>query len=311
MIKKTIVDCQIKAKENNGKCLSIDYINSCTKMLWECSMKHRWRTKFGHINSGHWCPKCSTKIAHKKQKLKNGLIKAKSMAYKKGGKCLSSEYTNFHTKMLWECKNKHMWKATYGNIYQGYWCPYCAGQIITIKDCQIKAQNMKGKCISKKYKNAHKKLLWECKEKHKWWANYNCIQQGRWCPECSCGKTQRFILNIITEIFPNFNVYSDYRKFKWLKLKTNKQELDIYVSGLKLAIEYDGEQHFIPVRFGNMPEKEAKIRPEYIKKLDKIKNKKIREHPEDIKYFIRFSYKEPITREYIFNKIKRFIKEKI
>jgi hypothetical protein len=61
-------------------------------------------------------------------------------------------------------------------------------------------------------------------------------------------KGEKTCLNIIKEIYPNNN-FEKIRP-KWLiNKKTNKPlELDIYCDELKLAIEYNGEQHykFIP-----------------------------------------------------------------
>ena len=42
-------------------------------------------------------------------------------------------------------------------------------------------------------------------------------------------------------------------------------------------------------------------------KRDRLKNKKIHQHPEDVKYFVRFSYKETITKKYVLNKLEKII----
>ena len=36
---------------------------------------------------------------------------------------------------------------------------------------------------------------------------------------------------------------------------------------------------------------------------DKLKNKKIAQNSQDVKYFIRFNYKEKITKEYVIKKL--------
>ena len=48
------------ARERGGDCLSIEYINSKTKMLFTCSFGHTWETSYNHIRSGKWCPVCSS-----------------------------------------------------------------------------------------------------------------------------------------------------------------------------------------------------------------------------------------------------------
>lgn len=155
-------------------------------------------------------------------------------------------------------------------------------------------------------------MIWECGLKHKWNATYNDISKGRKCPECNClrHKNETIIADTVKQMFPKYAVYRNYRKFNWLKSKNGRhQEIDIYVKEIKLAIEYDGEQHFKPVRFGGISKEEAKTNLKYTKKMDRLKNKKIKSHPEDVRYFIRFNYKDTITKEAIKNKLNTIIKE--
>ncbi len=59
--RKTIEDMQKMAKARGGKCLSKKYIDSKTKLKWECSKGHQWETKPTIIQQDHWCPKCGNK----------------------------------------------------------------------------------------------------------------------------------------------------------------------------------------------------------------------------------------------------------
>src|SRR5438876_825201 len=43
------------------------------------------------------------------------------------GECLSTEYKNCYTKLLWSCTKNHKWYATFKNINKrNTWCPYCS-----------------------------------------------------------------------------------------------------------------------------------------------------------------------------------------
>lgn len=271
-------------------------------MLWECDKKHQWSARLCDIkNKNTWCRKCAHFGEKNNNWLKNGLDIAKQIAKFHNGRCLSNEYINNKISMLWECSNGHIWKTLLGCIKdQKTWCPYCAGKFITIKDCKKIANDRNGKCISAKYIDVKTKMLWECSESHKWWATLNDIKSGnKWCPECASYKTQKELTNIVRKLFPKCEVYSNYTNFNWLITdKNRKQELDIYVPKLKLAIEYDGKQHFKPIDFfgGVKAFKNTQ-------RLDKLKNKKIKQHKEDIKYFIRFNYKEDINKQYIVKKL--------
>ena len=55
-LKYSIKDCKKAAKNNNGKCLSKEYISTKTKYLWECEEGHQWEARFDNILIGQWCP---------------------------------------------------------------------------------------------------------------------------------------------------------------------------------------------------------------------------------------------------------------
>jgi hypothetical protein len=48
------------AESREGKCLSKEYINGETPMLWECNKNHQWTAQFRSIKNRHsWCPHCT------------------------------------------------------------------------------------------------------------------------------------------------------------------------------------------------------------------------------------------------------------
>lgn len=107
------------AKKNRGECLSKEYKNIKTKLLWQCSEGHQWwATGFGIKHDKTWCPICSDTTLT--------IEEMRKLATRKGGKCLSSEYKNANTKLLWECKNGHQWWAKPTAIKNhGNWCLQC------------------------------------------------------------------------------------------------------------------------------------------------------------------------------------------
>ena len=118
--KHTMQYCQEIAIKKEGKCLSIEYVNTKNQMLWECKNEHQWSACFGHIVSGTWCPVCYGNI-------KPELEVCKHHATNLGGKLLSTEYVNHTTKLLWECKKGHQWKSSWTCVHnQNSWCPECS-----------------------------------------------------------------------------------------------------------------------------------------------------------------------------------------
>ena len=115
----SIEDMNKLVEKKSGKCLSLKYINSSTKLLWECENGHHWSAVPDSISRGTWCPVCSDRT------IKSSIDDMKLLAKIKNGKCLSEEYKSYNTKLLWECENKHQWMATPSNIKYGKWCPIC------------------------------------------------------------------------------------------------------------------------------------------------------------------------------------------
>ena len=54
--------------------------------------------------------------------------------------------------------------------------------------CQEYAKSQNGQCLSKEYESTHKKLIWQCKFKHIWYAMPSNVKRGKWCPTCSNNK---------------------------------------------------------------------------------------------------------------------------
>ncbi len=111
------------AIQRGGKCLSDTYINSKTKILWECADGHKWKAIPESIKRGNWCKKCADKV--RAEKRKGTIEEMQKIADERGGKCLSDTYVNSSTNLLWECAKKHRWKATPSNIKSGKWCKKC------------------------------------------------------------------------------------------------------------------------------------------------------------------------------------------
>ena len=114
----TIEGMQEIAFERGGKCLSDTYINSTTKLTWECSKGHTWEASPQSIRRGGWCPDC---LGSKRLTIEE----MHELAAERGGKCLSDKYVSLSTKVRWECREGHIWEATTDSIKRGAWCPEC------------------------------------------------------------------------------------------------------------------------------------------------------------------------------------------
>jgi len=183
--KSTIEEMQAISEERGGKTLSSEYVNSETKLHWECAKGHQWEAVPSSIKRGIWCPKCAGKQA-------GTIEEMHAIAEKRGGKCLSSEYVNKETKLKWQCAEGHQWEANPASIKRGSWCSACAGKRkSTLEEMQAIAEARGGKSLSSQYVNSEIKLKWQCAKGHQWEAKPANIKQGTWCPVCARGRTNQ------------------------------------------------------------------------------------------------------------------------
>jgi glutaredoxin len=187
--RKSLEDMVLLAKRKNGKCLSEKYIDNATKLKWQCEKGHIWEATPGHIQNGRWCPYCKRiKLA---DRFKGDFQEYKDIAKSKGGSCLSVSYVNALTKLMWQCKEGHIWEAVPSAIKRGTWCPICGinrradSLRASIEYAQRVAERHGGVCLSAQYIDAHKKLKWRCKEGHEWEASFGNVSSGNWCPFCA------------------------------------------------------------------------------------------------------------------------------
>lgn len=287
-----IEDFQKTASENDGYCLTKQYLGLNQKMDWLCSAGHQFTSRAEDVRRGSWCRECS-KIKKSKKRKQKFLNKIKNAVHAKDGVSLSKEYVDKNTKVEIKCSHNHLFKIRPHDLLRGHWCAKCAGNAkFTIKNCQEIALKRNGRCLSKNYINSKSKLLWECSEGHKFETCLGLVKYGYWCPYCK-HKTESICREVLEEIFD-----SKFVKIRpsWLVgINGYPLELDGYCEELNLAFEYNGIQHYKPVDFfGGFP------RFEIIKKNDFIKKKLCKENGvnllviEHIKKTTRDNIKEKI-----------------
>jgi hypothetical protein len=249
--KSSLNDMRELAKAKGGKCLSTEYVNGRTKLIWECAEGHTWETcpenvKGTKNRKGSWCLECS---GNKRLTIEE----MHKLAAERGGKCLSDKYVNSATKLKWECRDGHVWEATQYSIRAGGWCAECAGKKkLTIELMHQIAAERGGKCLSKDYTNIWTPLEWECSEGHRWKQTPHQIRNKKsWCRLCM--KNIYFYEELCRTTFEQlFNIDFPKSRPKWLKNPRNQSlELDGYSESLGIAFEYNGEQHYLQDAYHN------------------------------------------------------------
>ena len=233
----------------------------------------------------------------------------------KGGKLISTEYNGAFDKLNIQCGScGNEWQMSWVNLYNGgQWCPECGRnksdkkRRLTYEFVNGEITANGGKLLSAEYERNSKKLDIICADGHLFSMCYANISNGQWCQICSVRKNQKRIKEIVTDLLIEHEVLEEFDDFAWLYNRKTKgtQSFDIYVPDIKLAIEYDGEQHYKPVCFGGISLELAKENLKSQRARDRLKNNKVAQHPEDVRYFIRFKYDEPISREYVLEWFKK------
>lgn len=276
------------------------YKNNRSILLIKCIKCNKIRkTNFCSIRKHFICRRCKL------------LKKIKTIVKNKKSEIIFIKEKNKRLYVKIKCKCGNKWKMRTDNIIDGHWCSNCAkNNKRTIKDLQNVVKSKGGILLEKEYINNQTPISIKCNICKQIWIplprDITRKDRPKWCPNCSKYKSQKILQKILEKIF-NDKAEINYKKFEWLRNKETGmyQEIDIFFKKLKIAVEYDGIQHFRPTDFTGRMKREDIIRNFlYIKKMDKLKNKKIAENVKDIKYFIRFNYKDKLNHDSVIKKLK-------
>jgi len=134
------------AKQNNGECLSFEYVRSDEFLVWKCKMGHIFEKKPRDIRKS-WCPECfynkKPKVKQLKTKIRRNLKDIQCMAKKRGGTCVSQKFEKMSDRIKWKCSSGHVWIATAASVKKGSWCPKCRIHF-TEEKCRYIAEQFTG-----------------------------------------------------------------------------------------------------------------------------------------------------------------------
>lgn len=135
MKKLSIYNVHELAKSRDGSCRAKSYTNGHTPMKWRCAIGHTWKASYFNVKRGGWCPVCS-------RKAKPTIASIRALARSRGGKCLSPNYVNAFTPLVWSCHLNHTWTARANGVKSGTWCPECA------RNSRTRPKSTSDKCIA-------------------------------------------------------------------------------------------------------------------------------------------------------------------
>lgn len=290
LLEKNIINCNVEEKllMLHKKCNNTYYVN------------------IHSFKQGRRCPFC---CKTKKYDINSFKEKVKEK-YNNEYTVLSDEYKNNKTPIKMKHNNcGHIWMVVpnYFIKNKGTRCPKCFPQ--KIKKTQNEFENEIKNLVGNEYTFLEKYI----KNNEKILVRHNCdlcnnyeykikpvdfISSGNRCPKCNILSKESKGIKIIKEFLNEHNIYfkTEYPLNKEIKNKNERiLKYDIFIPDKKIAIEFDGSQHY-KIKFGNN-EKEL----ENQKNRDKRKDKYSRENNISL---IRIPYyEEKNIKEILSNKV--------
>lgn len=225
---------------------------------WKCNKGHSYKCRIAHRTIDRvGCPYCA---GHKLLVGFNDLLTIHPEI------CVDWDYNTNHPntpqsfiagsgkRASWLCHVcGHKWNATIDSRARGKGCPECAKQrradtyrknkiqqngSLQDKHPELAAQwnveKNKGLTAKDVCSSSSMNVWWVCEKGHEWRATINNRAQGKGCPYCNCERKtsvpEQIIFYYLSKLFDVKNRH-----------KIGKYEVDIYLTELRIGIEYDGQ----------------------------------------------------------------------
>jgi len=286
-----------------------EVINYKTNVLTKCNIcDYEWMGSPKSLLSNHGCPKCG----HNRNRLSN--LKTheqylKEILNKHGDKIsILSKYVNANSKIIAKCNICQCeWSCESKELLKGHGCPDCGhnrNKLSRLKTHEqylidINKIHKDRLTILGNYVNSYTRILTKCNIcQHEWEPVSNNLLKGRGCPICNINKGELIISEILNELLIDFKQHYIIENLK--NVGNGRVEFDFYLPNYNLFIEYDGMQHYKPIKkWGGVKRFEQQV------KTDEFKNKYCIDN--NIR-LIRIPYTDldKIDKNYIINLLKIF-----
>lgn len=266
------------AAERGGECFSLEYKDTKTKLVWQCSEGHVWRATLANVkHRGSWCPHCyrsrssgvktgvvlSDIKAHRRcavasslkpispqgaEVQKSPLRRATLFASQRGGQCLSQDWQNSRSSVIWQCSKGHSWAAPFRNMLgRKTFCMACAGEALRARKADEALQiaaSRGGQCLNNDWNGWNSEMRWRCACGHAWDASLASIKGGCWCPRCSSSVGEQQVRQILETVFAGSSFEKCWPRFLRRPGDRRGLQLDGYCERIRVAFEFNGEQHY-------------------------------------------------------------------
>ena len=216
--------------------------------IWCGNPKHEsYKINFSNFLLGNRCRQCEneSRIGNTHNYICYEEVKKYIELYNYSLLTKEKEYKNCLQPLKIKCDKGHITDTlTFSNFKNnGYRCSICANNIKHDYEFVKEKFEEKGyELLSTEYKHSNSPLIVKCKNGHitDTLTFSNFYSKGCECNECKESKGEKIISEILTKINIDYNIQHRFEdcKFKYTL------PFDFYIPSLKIAIEFDGEQHY-------------------------------------------------------------------
>ena len=248
------------------------------------------QTARNHLIKGCRCPKCvhETNADKKRFTTEQFITKARQIHGLKYDYS-KVDFKRTHDKVCIICHEKDEFGNEHGEFWQTpkahlkFGCRKCSGNFLDremfINKANVVHDNFYD--YSKvEYTNNRTKVCIICPEHGEFWQIPNSHLEGRGCPLCRNSQLEKSINRALKS--ENLSYVYQYRN----KTIFGKQSLDFYFPEKKIAVECQGEQHYISNFFKSRGIEYAENHLKYIQELDARKRQLCKENGIELIYFL-------------------------
>lgn len=231
------------AAKQNYTLVTTEWVSHPNKLELICPDHGTFYISWGNFKWGKGCGKCKGKKITVAKLKPSIFTKLQTAATEAGYELLSTEYTKCFDHYLFKCPTHGEFTCTGNNFQRGKRCPKCApNATLTTEEFKQRVEKAGYLMTEAEYvPGSHRvhKLL--CPYHGEFETTLASITKMGGCPDCSRGVSERHCQEILTDLLGKS--FKKVRMIPWPG-GPGLLELDLYNEDLKLALEYQGIQHY-------------------------------------------------------------------
>jgi hypothetical protein len=244
-------------------CINLEDISFSSKIKywWKCNNNHGWQSSPNDLcGNVTVCPYCSGFYVTDNNRFVLCFPEIAKQAKSELNKDIDIyKLANYSgVKLFWECEFGHIWEASVSNrVRKKQGCPYCSGHRVTNRNrlclnfpeiyLEIDFEKNEGMDYYELGYGTPKKIWWKCNNCHESYFASVCNRTGlnRGCPNCDMSQGE---LKVKSYLIKNFIKYISEFSFDNCRYK-RVLPFDFYLEEYNICIEYQGKQHYTPLKY--------------------------------------------------------------